>query len=164
MDLLWSIHYFLNKTMHVPASTFTGEGPVHFQSHVHKHNNTGPCFQCSCHGSGHFQLNVMNKPIQIRASQVAGLDLINPITCSLTKQYTSIQSEPWALELLISNNNFMKKTMHISSPRSTGPGPAHILSQIHKQNNTNQNIQGSCLRHVHFQSHDNVNTIRIKAS
>ena len=85
------------------------------QSHVHKHNNTGPCFQCSCHGSGHFQLNVINKPIRIQASQAAGLDLINAITCSLTKQYTSIPSDPWALDLLMSNNNFMKKTMHISS-------------------------------------------------
>ena len=134
------------------------------QSHVHKHNNSGPCLQCSCHGSDHFQLNVINKQIRIQASEGVGLTLINAITCSLTKQYTSIQSEPWALELLISNNNFMKKTMHISSPRSTGPGPAHILSQIHKQNNAGQGFQGSCVGPVHFQSHDIVNTIRIKAS
>ena len=112
-DLLWPIHYFLKNNA----------GPNHHihwcrtcssQSHVHKHNNSGSCLQCSCHGSGHFQLNVINKPIRIQASQAAGLDLINAITCSLTKQYTSIPSDPWALNLLMSNNNFMKKTMHIS--------------------------------------------------
>ena len=141
LDLLWPIHYFLKNNA----------GPNHHihwcrtcssQSHVHKHNNSGPCLQCSCHGSGHFQLNVINKPIRIQASQAAGLDLINAITCSLTKQYTSIPSDPWALNLLMSNNNFMKKTMHIPSSRSTGP--ALVRSLLLEQNSVRPSL------HIHW--------------
>ena len=73
---------------------------------------------------------------------------------SWTKQCTSLSPDLLALHLLISNYNFMNKTMHILASRSTGPGPAHWQSQLHKQNNADLCFHDSCPGSGYSQSHD----------
>ena len=83
---------------------------------------------------------------------------------SWTKQCTSLPPDPLALHLLISNFNFMNKTMHIPTSRSTGCRPAHWQSQLNEQNNADLCFHDPCPGSDHFQSHDINKTMRMQAS
>ena len=79
--------------------------------------------------------------MRIQASQAPGLDLTisNQKFISKTMQiYASKSTSPGSTHFL---SHSINKPIQIEALKPTGPGPAHFQSQVHEQKNTDRSLE-----------------------